>query len=127
VSWATCDAILQSSTMSGDCTGPAKAGIVTRPLSTAGLVSRVYWGVDRGNATQLSNLAEGNATSYMYNYMSYSGINYASPVLHHVLIQGVRLVKCNCDRDVSLHVNPRIPEKNGAHSVAASYCCAAQA
>ena len=88
VSWATCDAILQSSTMSGNCTGPAKAGTVTRPLSTDGLVSRVYWGVDRGNATQLSNLAEGNATSYMYNYMNYTGINSASPVLHHVLIKG---------------------------------------
>jgi hypothetical protein len=89
VSWATCDAILQSSSRSGDCTGPAKAGPVTRPLSTDGLVSRVYWGLDRGNATQLSNLAEGNATSYVYDYMDLIGFKYASPVFHHVLIKGV--------------------------------------
>jgi hypothetical protein len=88
VSWATCDAIVQSTNTSGDCTGPAQAGIVTKPLSTTGLVSRVYWGIDRGNTTQLKSLAEGNATAYVYDYLDFTGIKYASPVLHHVLIKG---------------------------------------
>jgi hypothetical protein len=89
VSWATCDAIMQSTNKSGDCTGPAKAGTVTKALSTEGLVSRVYVAIDQGNATLFKRVVEGNATSYMYNYMDYTGINYASPVLHSVLITGM--------------------------------------
>lgn len=88
VSWATCDAIMQSTNKSGDCTGPAEAGTVTKALSTEGLVSRVYVAIDRGNATEFKRVVEGNATSYMYNYIDYTGINYASPVLHSVLITG---------------------------------------
>ncbi|KAF8059725.1 PAP15 [Scenedesmus sp. PABB004] len=88
VSWATCDAVVQTTATSANCTGPAKPGTVTGPLSTRGLTSQVYWvaAASKGSKPQLS---QGNCTSYVTHYApQYDAMVYASPLLHHVLLVG---------------------------------------
>lgn len=85
VSWATCDAQLGN----------------TKPVSTSGIRSAVYYGKSNN---QLDSTAEGAATSYAYDYSSLGyGTSYASPVLHHVLLKGER--HCFAGRRVALSVD----------------------
>lgn len=72
MSWATCDAVLG--------TKPLK------PLPTAGVKSSVLYGT---SSKQLTKTATGVTTSYAYDYSnSRKPGTYASPLLHHVLLQG---------------------------------------
>jgi hypothetical protein len=71
VSWASCDAKLGQN----------------YPVSTDNIRSVVYYATNSG---KLDQKTEGVATSYAYDYTALkgNGINYASPVLHHVLLKG---------------------------------------
>ncbi|KAF8059726.1 PAP15 [Scenedesmus sp. PABB004] len=90
VSWATCDAVVQTTATSANCTGPAKPGTVTGPLSTRGLTSQVYW-VAAASSHGKTRLSQGNCTSYVTRYApQYDAMVYASPLLHHVLLVGLK-------------------------------------
>jgi hypothetical protein len=56
-------------------------------VSTDNIRSVVYYATNSG---KLDQKTEGVATSYAYDYTALkgNGINYASPVLHHVLLKG---------------------------------------
>lgn len=71
VSWASCDAKLGQN----------------YPVSTDSIRSVVSYGTSSG---KLDQKTEGVATSYAYDYTALKGkgINYASPVLHHVQLKG---------------------------------------
>ena len=77
-SWASCDAVLGSA----------------RPVATSNAVNVVWYGT---NPHSLDRKAEGVATSYAVDYTGV-GASYASPVLHHVLLKGVRSVDAS-DKD----------------------------
>lgn len=79
VSWATCD-----------------AQIADRPLSAMGssdssTSSIVLYGTMPGLYDKAN---VGSSTSYVYDYTDLKQASYASPLLHHVLLQGGSLCAC---------------------------------
>jgi hypothetical protein len=102
LSWATCDAVVETPAALGDCTGSSKKGTVTGPLSVNGVSSVVYYGPSTAgrfpynshssfwHAGWPKKLAIGRPTSYVYDYSKTGGLKYASPIIHHVLISGLQ-------------------------------------
>jgi hypothetical protein len=74
VSWASCDAQLKQS----------------QSVATDRIRSVVHYGTSKD---ALHHTAEGVATSYVNEYAA-AGTSYASPLLHHVLLKGARVVWC---------------------------------
>ena len=98
VSWATCDAVVQS-LGAGNCTGTSRADVVTRPVVVDNLLSVVKYG---RKGRPMVAWGSGKPTSYAYKYAGL--MNYASPVLHHVLLQGEDLGHWNESFRSGLHV-----------------------
>jgi hypothetical protein len=88
VSWATCDAIVDSPPSWGTCAGTSQAGTVTGPLATKGLKPTVYFGT-APSPQDTGDQATGKSSSYMFSFDPYGNFRYASPVLNRVILKGL--------------------------------------